>query len=166
MVGWWEFGLSTEEMQAHTLWISTTSRLPEDGGFREIEVLDSPISGEWGRYRYVDVSAYLGEPLVYVGWSWEGSYADEWFIDDISVVPLAPDFDIDLVTEPSPLSPGEEATFTVLLSNETVKDAENVSVELIFPEGGVVEEELRQEGLSVAGEEGITAELYCILKRS
>ena len=161
MAGWWEFGLNTEDIGSHKLWVSTTERLPEEGGFRQVEVLDSPISGEWGRYRYVDVSQYLGEPLVYLAWSWEGSFSDEWFIDDVSVVQLAPDFDVDLLTEPTPLTPGEEAIFTVLLSNETVAAAENVSVELIFPEGGVVEAEegfLRQEGLSLAGEEMITAE--------
>ena len=160
MVGWWEFGLNVDEMDKHKLWISTTGRLPEEGGFSSVEILDSPFSGEWGRYRYVDVSEYLGEPLVYVAWSWEGSYADEWFIDDVSIVPLAPDFDIELLSAPNPRIPGGEVNFSVLLSNKTIADADSVSVSLRFPEGGIVEDEeedLTINDLSVNGEEMVIA---------
>ena len=158
MVGWWEFGLNVDAMDSHKLWVSTSLRLPDDGAYQEVESLESPFSGEWGRYRYLDLSEFQGEPLVYLAWSWEGSYADEWYIDDISVQSLAPDFAIVLNTTPNILVVDEAATFTVEISNVTAAEAENVSVELIFPEGGVVEEELRQEGLSISGEGNLEAD--------
>jgi hypothetical protein len=137
MVSWWEYGLNVDDLDSHSLWISTGERLPEENDFVEVVSLDAPISGEWSRHPYIDLSAWAGEPLVYLAWRWEGSYADEWYIDDIRVQSLGPDFLSELSWSPTISSPGDLLDVTVSLENQTSANAEDVEVSLVFPSGGV-----------------------------
>ena len=51
------------------LWVSTDQRLPDAGTYVEVQTLDVPLESGWRRYRYVDLSPWAGEPMVYLGWS-------------------------------------------------------------------------------------------------
>ena len=133
MVGWWENGLAVDLIEEHSLWVSTGSRLPDDGDFELVEILDAPISGEWSRHRYIDLSQFAGEELVYIGWRWSGTNNDEWTIDDVEVRALAPDLDIELTTASA--APGEEITVSLIIENMTEGTAEACDSILTFPEG-------------------------------
>jgi hypothetical protein len=132
MVGWWENGLAVDLLEEHSLWVSTGSRLPDDGDFQRVEILDTPISNQWSRHRYVDLSEFAGEELVYLGWRWSGSNNDEWSIDDVEVRALAPDLAVE-VTAPN-ASVGQEATVSLIIENLTVGSAESCDTVVLFPE--------------------------------
>ena len=155
MVGWWEFGLAVDLLEEHSLWVSTGSRLPEDGDFELVEVLDVPISGEWSRHRYIDLSEYAGEELVYIGWRWNGSNSDEWSIDDVDVRKLAPDLALE-ITSPS-TEPSSDTTVAVIVENLTNGVADDCSTTLNFSEG-VTPAEVIEDGWSIAGQEVILQE--------
>ena len=103
MVGWWEDVRSATEDSSHSLWISTDQRLPESGSYVEVQSLDVPFESGWRRYRYVDLSPWAGEPLVYLGWRWVGTLADEWYIDDVEVRALGPDLELTLEPQIEPV---------------------------------------------------------------
>ena len=133
MVGWWENGLAVELIEEHSLWVSTGSRLPDDGDFQLVEVLDAPVSGEWSRHRYVDLSEFAGEELVYLGWRWSGTNNDEWSIDDVEVRALAPDLDVELTT--SAATPSATVTLSLIIDNTTEGAAEACDTVLSLSEG-------------------------------
>ena len=133
MVGWWESGLAVELIEEHSLWVSTGSRLPDDGDFQQVEILDAPVSGEWSRHRYIDLSEFAGEELVYIGWRWAGTNNDEWSIDDVEVRALAPDLDVELTTSSS--APGDTVALSLIIDNTTEGAAEGCDTVLTFAEG-------------------------------
>ncbi|HDD24878.1 MAG TPA: hypothetical protein ENF52_05535, partial [Chloroflexi bacterium] len=64
----------------HGVWISTASNDPAD--FVELEEI--PVSdGAWTQY-VVDLSAYVGQS-IYIAFRYEGDYADEWYVDNVSI---------------------------------------------------------------------------------
>ena len=137
MVTWWELGRTTEKMEEHGLYVSTGSRLPEDGDFVAVEAaLPAPTEGAWGRSAAYDLSAWAGEPVVYLGWFYRGSYADDWYMDEVFVRELAPDLDVDLVWAPDPVYAGESSTLTLTVDNLTVAPASSLTGTLSLPEGG------------------------------
>ena len=77
------------------------------------------MGSEWERHRYIDLSELAGEPLVYLAWRWEGTLADEWFIDDVSVRPLGPDFSSVVATAPETFAPGDAIQVTARFDNLT-----------------------------------------------
>lgn len=143
MVTWQELGVSTGAMDTHGLYISTSSRDPAEGTFEPVdEALAAPLDQEWGRSKAYDLSAWAGNPQVYLGWKYTGETADDWYIDDITVGPLAPDLTASVLWLPDPVGPGEQAAVTVVLTNEVDAAASDLSATLTLPEGGgtVVEE--------------------------
>ncbi|MEC7985798.1 MAG: choice-of-anchor J domain-containing protein [Myxococcota bacterium] len=136
MVGWWESVRGPTEESSHGLYISTGERLPESGDYVEVTTLELPTDSEWRRYRYVDVSQWAGEPLVYLGWRWQGSLADEWFIDDVSVRTIAPDIEIGVEALVDPAVPGTPYPLSVTIENKTNAPANNLFLEIAFPDGG------------------------------
>jgi len=136
MVGWWEDVRSATEESSHTLWISTDQRLPELGTYIEVESLDVPFESGWRRYRYIDLTPWAGEPLVYLGWKWVGTLADEWYIDDIEVRTLGPDLDISLEPQVDPIEVTVPFPAMLRLKNHTNAPASNVAVAISFPDGG------------------------------
>ena len=166
MVGWWEYGLAVDSMVEHSLWVSTGSRLPDDGDFQQVEILDAPTSGAWGQHRYVDLSQFAGESQVYIGWRWVGSNADEWSIDDITVRPLAPDFVIDVISNTtSPLQPGDLADISVIIENQTAGESATCDTTVSVP-FGATPNELTEDGWAIEGEETIFQEFAFILDSS
>lgn len=142
MVTWWELGRTTEATEEHGLYISTGSRLPEDGDFVAVEeALPAPEEGEWTRSAAYDLSEWAGEPVVYLAWYYRGSYADDWYVDDIYVRELAPDLDVTLSWDPDPVYAGESTTLSLDLDNLTSAGADSLSGTLSLPEGGGVLED-------------------------
>ena len=133
MVGWWEYGLAVDALVEHSLWVSTGSRLPDDGDFVQVEVLDTPVSGEWSKHRYIDLSAYAGEQQVYVGWRWTGSNADEWSVDDIEVRRLAPDLIVETISPST--SPNAQTSVAILIDNLTNGTGNDCETILVIPDG-------------------------------
>lgn len=133
---WYEYGNSVEEGR-HGLYISTGSKDPADGDFQPVaETLPTAPDGAWGRSTVYDLSAWAGNPVVYLAWYYEGSNGDDWYIDDITVGALSPDLSLVVSASPSPLNPGDSGTLTVTLSNATSVAASDIDVVVSFPSGG------------------------------
>jgi hypothetical protein len=135
-VTWWELGSGTADAN-HGLYLSTGSRDPADGEFVPVaEALPAPPEGTWGRSAVYDLSAWAGQPTVYLAWRFIGQDADDWYIDDVSVDELGPDLSMDVAVSPAPIDPGASGTFTVTIDNSASVDASDLSVTVTFPEGG------------------------------
>lgn len=136
MVTWVELG-NAAELGTHGLYLSTTSRDPESGTFVPVvEALPPAVEDQWARSAAVDLSAWAGEPVVYLAWRYEGEYADDWSVDDVSVRALAADLDASVDWSPDPVHPGETTTVTVTLTNLVDIPASGLSATLSLPEGG------------------------------
>lgn len=68
----------------HGIWVSTGSPDPADGDFVEVVETGPGAEDAWELYSF-DLSAYAGTP-IYVGFKYEGDFADEWYIDDVRLV--------------------------------------------------------------------------------
>lgn len=136
-VTWYEYGNNTPAAH-HGLYISTTTRDPADGGYQPVaELLPAPGEDTWGRSAVYDLSAWAGNPTVYLGWYFEGVDADDWYIDDITVQALQADLSSTWTVAPSPIHPGDSGALTVQVINSGTVPAEGVSVTVRYPEGGV-----------------------------
>jgi len=136
MVVWREEGGNVEAAN-HGLYISTTGRDPDAGDFLPlVESLPAPADGAWGDAAAVDLSDWVGEPVVFLAWSYEGAAADDWSIDDVEVRELAPDLAADLSWSPDPVHPGDTATLDVTLTNLLDASASGLTATLSLPEGG------------------------------
>ncbi len=118
-VTWREWG-SRVALANHALWLSAGSADPEDGAFVLVTALDAPQEGAWTPSQVVDLSAWAGEPLVYLAWRYQGQFADDWWIDEISVDALAADLRVDGF-DALPVDPGGQTTVTVYLENRSPK---------------------------------------------
>ncbi|OQY29649.1 MAG: hypothetical protein B6244_02995 [Candidatus Cloacimonetes bacterium 4572_55] len=91
-LNYWDIGYH----DYHGIWVSTGSSDPADGNFVEVQELnisdgtanrenkeDADRLSEWEQI-VVDLSAYTGQS-IYIAFVYEGSYEDEWYIDDIDV---------------------------------------------------------------------------------
>jgi len=159
MVRWTEQGATTVDMEGHALYLSTTSRDPADGTFVPVEAaLPAPPEDAWGRSLAYDLSAWAGEPVVYLAWRYTGTdVSDDWYIDDVEVTALVADFSAELDWSPDPVHPGETADLTVSLVNATAASVEGLSATLSLPEGGGTFEADTVEVGSVAGLGSATA---------
>jgi hypothetical protein len=135
MVSWWEAGANTAAAD-HRLYISTSSRDPDDGGYVAVDEALAAPGGDWARSAVVDLSAWAGEPVVYLAWFYQGEAADDWWIDDVEVRALAADLTASLGWEPDPVHPGETATLQFELQNLTAAGASGLVATLGLPEGG------------------------------
>lgn len=133
-VSWYEYGDNVAVTQ-HTLYVSTGSRLPDDGDYEEVATLEAPADGAWGRSRAVDLSAWAGEPTVYLAWKYTGASADDWFVDDVSVRALTLDLLSALESSPTPVHPGESVTLDLELTNLASVGADELTVSVVLPEG-------------------------------
>ena len=136
MVGWWEDVRSGSADSSHSLWVSTDQRLPDAGTYVEVQSLDVPLESGWKRYRYVDLSDWAGEPMVYLGWKWIGTLADEWYIDDIEVRSLGPDLEVSITPQVSPIVIGATVPALIQITNHTNAQANNIELAFAFPDGG------------------------------
>ncbi len=134
-VVWHEYGVSASEA-THGLYLSTGSPDPDDGEYVPVEAALPPApEGTWGRSRAYDLSAWAGQ-VVYLSWSYQGGDTDDWYIDDVAVSELEPQFSTTWVTDPSVLAPGAAAELVVTVLNDSPIGATEVVVTAEFPEGG------------------------------
>lgn len=107
------------ELSAHSVWISTTSPDPDDGGFEQ--VMDLPPPGEvWARGPIVDLSDWSGAGAAWVAFRYEGDFADAWWIDDVAVQPMTAELDDLLFERPADvLHPGDAVPVTLYVRNLT-----------------------------------------------
>lgn len=133
-VSWWEYGASVTDAD-HSLYLSTGSRDPADGQYELVTPLLVPESGAWGRSQVVDLSAWAGEPVVYLAWVYNGADADDWYLDDISVRALTLDLESVLSWDPDPVHPGQSTTLTLGLDNLAAAEAAELVVSVSAPEG-------------------------------
>ena len=90
-LGWYEEEANWDTRGGtHYIMVSTTSQT--DPSTFEVVAEMTPenhtIGGFGGPQIEVDLSAYAGEPTVYVAFRYVGSYADYWFVDDVKVFEL------------------------------------------------------------------------------
>ena len=164
MVSWWEASNNISENSVHGLYVSTGSRLPSDGDYVSVsEVLELPSSSEWSRHKYIDLTEWAGQPLVYLAWRWQGTLADEWFLDDISVRALGPDFSAIFASSPEVVNPGDTVQFTAQFDNVTAGAADSVLLDISLPEGGGVLSEAQVDLGAVAGNDSITANFSVVV---
>lgn len=148
-VTWQERGASIDQID-HRLLIAVGDSDPTDGGYEEVAVLPAPPEGAWGRSAVYDLSAWAGNPTVYLAWYFEGEDADDWYMDDIRVEALRADLGIAFEVAADPLSPGDTTALTVQLSNATSVAAQDLTVAVSFPEGGA-SASAPATGISVTG---------------
>jgi hypothetical protein len=135
-VTWWERG-SNAARGDHALYVSTGSRDPAGGDWVPVnEDLPDAPEGMWGRSAVIDLSAWAGQPTVYLAWKYTGLSADSWWIDDVRVEALQPDVTARVSVTPDPLEPGSTGLFVVDLFNTGAVPATDVPVSVVFPEGG------------------------------
>ena len=140
-VTWWERGSNTARAD-HALYVSTGSRDPDGGDWVTVgEALPAPAEAAWGRSAVVDLSAWAGQPTVYLAWKYTGVSADSWWIDDVRVEALQPDVTPTVTVTPTPLDPGATGLFTVDLVNTGAVAATDVAVSVVFPDGGASTDE-------------------------
>ncbi|MCO4745743.1 MAG: choice-of-anchor J domain-containing protein [Proteobacteria bacterium] len=125
-LSWWEHGTFAGGAQ-HSLWASTGSADPESGDFVEIAALPAPQEGDWSRAAAVSLETLVGEPLVYLAFRYEGTFADIWTVDDLAVGPVTSDLRI-VDVDWTRFDPGATDSMTVTVTNVGPVDAANVVV--------------------------------------
>jgi hypothetical protein len=146
-ISWMERGSSLSEEMTPSLWISTGSRDPADGDFQLVEELVRANNTGWRRSDVINLSAWAGNPEVYLAWRYEGQSGGDWYIDDVSVKALSCDAQMSLSWAPVPTHPGETAALTVHLDNPVDSACESVSVSLAAdPSSGILESDTVEAG--------------------
>ena len=153
MVRWMERGSLLDSFEGHGLYLSTGSRSPEDGDFVAVEDALPVPESEWARSASYDLSEWAGEPVVYLAWKYVGTDADQWWLDDVEVLELAPDLHASLGWAPNPVHPGESVSLTIALDNHTESEATGLTGTLSLPDGGgtIVEPEVAVESIDGLG---------------
>ncbi len=131
---WREYGAATDSAN-HSLLISAGSPDPADGDYTLVVALNPPAEGEWSRSDLVDLSPWAGEQAVYLAWRYLGSYADDWYIDDVQVGPLSAEVDASFSYAPEALEPGDTAALTFTLENSSTVATGPLTVTVELPEG-------------------------------
>jgi hypothetical protein len=118
-VSWWEYG-DYSDLADHSLWISTTSDDPTEGGFELVAELPGATEDAWGPSAVYDLSAWAGSDAVWLAWHYEGDFTDAWYIDDVTVRELGADLHgTGFGWSPDPVQPGETTTLTLDVENRT-----------------------------------------------
>ena len=145
MIRWSEMFRGDVSLSHHELYISTGKRLPEDGDYELVQMLEVSTdtqSGEWNQTSYIDLSQWAGEDRVYIAWNWQGVEADDWYIDDIEVLPLAPDLEFLMdasgvaTSTSSGMVPGGAIQLQLHIQNNTSMGTEGLIVDALLPQGG------------------------------
>ncbi len=134
-VSWYETGSATE-LADHSLWISTVDRDPRSDTHELVAELPAPAESGFERSAVYDLSAWAGEPVVYLAWHYLGEYADDWTLDAVSVRELTCDPALTLDWLSGPVSPGDTASLAVDVVNGLDVGCAGLTATVSFPEGG------------------------------
>ncbi len=100
----------------HGIWVSTGSGDPTSGDFVEVASLGAGTEDTWEKVT-VGLDAYAGQD-IYIAFLYTGSFADEWFLDDISVDEATTDLAVtEAIGLPSSTSAGATVNFDVVVNN-------------------------------------------------
>ncbi|MBM4118714.1 hypothetical protein FJ251_13460, partial [bacterium] len=139
----------------HYIAVSTTSQT-DPGAFTTIvdwTPANHDIAGFAGDPVTVALSAYAGEPVVYVAFRYYGTYADDWYIDDIRIYePFAHDLAV-LTVAPDGLQFAAGGAITPSVQVENIgSSAEDFDLQVTIEEsGGAVYSETQSVHLEPAG---------------
>ncbi len=116
-------------LESHRVYVSTGSPSPgatAAAGIGDYELVADALpipSTEWGPSEWFDLSAWAGNPTVYVAIVYEGGAAGRWQLDDIYVGQPLADLELDAVTPLDPsMGPGSTAVgidITIRNSSDT-----------------------------------------------
>jgi hypothetical protein len=118
---WWE-RVDYPADARHSLLVSIGSGDPADGVF--VPVIDPlpPADGAdegWVRSRHIDLSAWSGEPQVFIAFLYEGKFGDEWSLDDVRLETPSPDLAFgEVAVEPAQVEPGGSTGVVFPYQNE------------------------------------------------
>lgn len=99
----------------HGVWVSTGDCDPANGAFVELTELGVGTEDTWEEKR-VDLSAYGGQ-TVCLAFRYEGDFADEWYIDDVSINTAEPNLGGSEMFAPGLAEFGDVVTYTIVISN-------------------------------------------------
>ena len=137
---WWERS-AYASLGDHRLLVSTGSPNPADGEY--IVVYDPLPEAEgsdegWRRSIHVDLTPWVGESALFVAFTYEGLWADDWWIDSLHIEPPAPDLVIDAGRfEPAAIDPGGSASLTFSVENEGLAASGPLVAVFGSPDAGV-----------------------------
>lgn len=150
MVTWAESGAATANAGSHGLYISTTS--PDPAAFEPVvEALPLPSESAFGRSAIYDLSAWAGNPTVYLGWRYQAQNGDDWYIDEVRVEQLAAELEPTFSSTPEEVEPGDVVTLRWDLENTTGAPATGWVASVELPAGGGVVDPTSQDIPEVAG---------------
>ncbi len=124
-LSWYEYG-DFADLGVHSVWVSTTTGDPDDGGFIKVVDLENPPEETWARSPVLDLSSYVGEDsgitAAWVAFRYEGDFTDAWWIDDVVIGPLTPEIDATGFDLPLAIvSPGDTVALGIDVQNVTAK---------------------------------------------
>jgi len=131
---WWEQGRSVE-LSDHSLWLSTSDRDPRNGTHVEVATLSAPTE-DWTRSEVIDLTAWADEPVVHLAWHYVGTYADDWYLDAVSVKEMTCDPELTVSWDREEVSPGEQVGIAVEVANRIDVACADLTATLTFPDGG------------------------------
>ncbi len=134
-VTWWERGQSTEGAD-HSLWVSTLDRDPRNGTHVEVATLDAPSEDGWERSAVIDLSDWVGQPVVHLAWRYVGSYVDDWYLDGVSVREMTCDPSLAVTWNSEVVLPGETVDVDVDVVNAVDLSCAGLTATVSFPDGG------------------------------
>jgi hypothetical protein len=133
----------------HQVCVSTT--VPDDPAAFATVVSMTPENhpipdGEWQELT-VDLSAFAGEPTVYIGLRYRGADADNWYVDDIAVTaPFQNNLGIlDYLPPPLPARLGQPFVHRVNVANTGIQPLVGAALNwnLFAPDGSLFAQESR-----------------------
>lgn len=138
-LSWWEL-VDHPEYATHRLMVSTTSPDPALGGYEEVlSPLPAAAGGVWSPSPHVDLSAWAGEPQVFIAFVYEGLWADDWTLDEVHLQAHGPDLHLGAANfDPAEgIRPGQTATLTLDVSNQGLASSGPLTVTVSAAEAGV-----------------------------
>jgi len=117
----------------HGIWVSTGDCDPANGAFTELVELGAEAKDTW-KEKVVDLSPYAGQDAC-IAFRYEGDFADEWYIDDVSVRTAEPDLSGSTKQAPMVVTTGDTITYTIVISNSSNTLANQTTMTDTLPTG-------------------------------
>ncbi len=125
--------------EAHYVYVSTTSQ-SDPSAFTMLaqwSPADHVVAGFEGDPVTVSLNDYVGEAIVYVAFRYTGTWADNWYIDDVSIYSPDPhDVGIAAVLPDMEQFAGGAEIIPQVLASNTGSTIDTFTVELIISESG------------------------------